>query len=139
MKYIEKMGSVRILLSIVCILQLSKCITSMLCCLSVLFCATSDYPYGMVSPFLWSTWVHLPVFSGVRVTRSLVLCVCFVDRCLYFCAFFLLATVLSVLLFTDSDDPYGIFKLFFGHIVIDLIRTVLCRQHVLWSSYCSSF
>jgi hypothetical protein len=25
-----------------------------------------------------------PVFSGVRVTRSLVLCVCFVDRCLSF-------------------------------------------------------
>ena len=25
-----------------------------------------------------------PVFSGVRVARSLVLCVCFVDRCLYF-------------------------------------------------------
>jgi hypothetical protein len=25
------------------------------------------------------------VFSGVRVTRSLVLYVCFVDRCLYFC------------------------------------------------------
>jgi len=48
MKYIEKMGSVRILLSIVCILQLSKYITSMLCCLSVLFYATSDYPYGMV-------------------------------------------------------------------------------------------
>ena len=32
--------------------------------------------------------------SGVRVTRSLVLCVCFVDRCLSF--FFLLAIVLSV-------------------------------------------
>jgi hypothetical protein len=29
-----------------------------------------------------------PVFSGVRVTRSLVLCVCFVDRCLFFCTFF---------------------------------------------------
>ena len=29
-----------------------------------------------------------PVFSGVRVTRSLVLCVCFVDRCLSFCTFF---------------------------------------------------
>jgi hypothetical protein len=27
-----------------------------------------------------------PVFSGVRVTRSLVLCVCFVDRCLSFCS-----------------------------------------------------
>jgi hypothetical protein len=30
----------------------------------------------------------LPVFSGVRVTRSLVLYVCFVDRCLSFCLFF---------------------------------------------------
>ena len=28
-----------------------------------------------------------PVFSGVRVTRSLVLCVCLVDRCLSFCTF----------------------------------------------------
>jgi hypothetical protein len=28
-----------------------------------------------------------PVFSGVRVSRSLVLYVCFVDRCLSFCAF----------------------------------------------------
>jgi len=26
-------------------------------------------------------------FSGVRVTRSLGLCVCFVDRCLSFCPF----------------------------------------------------
>jgi hypothetical protein len=28
-----------------------------------------------------------PVFSRVRVTRSIVLCVCFVDRCLSFCTF----------------------------------------------------
>ena len=28
-----------------------------------------------------------PVFGRVRVTRSLVLCVCFVDRCLSFCTF----------------------------------------------------
>ena len=28
-----------------------------------------------------------PVFSGVRVTRSLVLCVCFIDRCLSFSPF----------------------------------------------------
>jgi hypothetical protein len=28
-----------------------------------------------------------PVFIGVCVTRSLVLCVCFVDRCLSFCTF----------------------------------------------------
>jgi hypothetical protein len=26
-------------------------------------------------------------FSGFRVTRSLTLCVCFVDRCLFFCIF----------------------------------------------------
>ena len=28
-----------------------------------------------------------PGFSGVRVSRSIVLCVCFVDRCLSFCPF----------------------------------------------------
>ena len=39
----------------------------------------------------------LPVVSGVRVTRSLVLCVCFVDRCLSFWSFIHLAIVLSVL------------------------------------------
>ena len=54
-----------------------------------------------------------PVFSGVRVTRSLDLYVCFVDRCLSFCTFFL-AIVLSVLLrYTSSDCSFGIFKLFF--------------------------
>jgi hypothetical protein len=54
------------------------------------------------------------IFSGVHVTRSLVVCVCFVDRCLSFCTFFF-AIVLSVLGFTDSDYPFGItiFKLFF--------------------------
>ena len=54
------------------------------------------------------------VVSGVRVTQSLVLytfCICFVDRCSF--VRFLLATVLSVLLrYTDSDYPFGIFKLF---------------------------
>ena len=54
-----------------------------------------------------------PVFSGVRVTRSLVLCVCFVN-----CPFvlFLLAIVLFVLLrYADSNYPFGIFKLFFNN------------------------
>ena len=52
------------------------------------------------------------VFSGVRVTRSLVLYACFY---ILVCPFvlFLLAIVLSVLLrYTDSDYPFGIFKLF---------------------------
>jgi len=72
-----------------------------------------------------------PGFSAVRVARCLVLCVCFVDRCLSFCPFFLLAIVLSVILihcivchsdslyclsillrFTVSDYPFSIFKHF---------------------------
>ena len=55
-----------------------------------------------------------PVFSGVRVTPSLVLYVCFVDRCLSF-VLFLLDIALSVLLrYTDSGCPFGIFKLLFA-------------------------
>jgi hypothetical protein len=51
------------------------------------------------------------VFSGVRVTRSLVLCVM---SCRSLFVLFLLAIVLSVLLrFTDSDYLFGIFKLVF--------------------------
>ena len=54
--------------------------------------------------------------SVVCVTRSLVLCVYFVDRCL---SFIFLAIALSVLLqFTDSDYPFDIFKLF--HIILHL-------------------
>ena len=41
--------------------------------------AETAYPSGAPS--------SPPVFSGVRVTQSLVLCVCFVDRCLSFCTF----------------------------------------------------
>ena len=52
-----------------------------------------------------------PVFSAVCVTRPLVLFICFVDCCLYFCTFSL-AIMLSVLRYTDSDYPFGIFKLF---------------------------
>ena len=50
-----------------------------------------------------------PLFSGVRVTRSLVLYVCFVDRCLSFCTFSFGHCVL--LWYTVSDCPFGIFKL----------------------------
>ena len=97
----------------------------------------SDYPLGifrlvllnkLISVFLeintmdvtsgaWTAYPSgapkfTPGFSWVCVTRSLVLYVYFVDRCLSFCPF-LLAIVLSVLLrFTDSDYPFGIFKLF---------------------------
>jgi hypothetical protein len=51
------------------------------------------------------------ILSRVRVTRSLILCACFVHRCLSFCHF-VLVIVLSVLRFTDSYYPFGSFKLF---------------------------
>ena len=53
--------------------------------------------------------------ESVRVTGSLVLCVCFVDRVCPF-VLFLLVIVLSVLLrYADSDYSFGIFKLFLSH------------------------
>jgi hypothetical protein len=97
-----------------------------------------------------------PVFSGVRVTRSLVLYVCFPDRCLSFCAFsfghcvvcssiygfwfplwylrlffdirFLIAPLVSssVLRYTVSDCPFGIFKLFLWT-TENRVRSNYCR------------
>ena len=55
-----------------------------------------------------------PVFSGVRVTRSLVLCACFVDRSLSFCTF----SFGLLLRYTDSYYPFGIFNLFLSEIRI---------------------
>jgi len=53
-----------------------------------------------------------PIFSCVHVTRSSVLCVCFVDRCLSLVLFLLAIVFFVVLRITDSDYPFGIFKLF---------------------------
>ena len=50
------------------------------------------------------------VVSGVRVTRSLALCVCFVDRCFSFCTWPLCFLFLFDL--RDSAYPFGIFKAF---------------------------
>ena len=55
------------------------------------------------------------VFSGVRGTRSLVLYVCFVDRCFPFRTF-LVAIVLSVLRYTVSDCPFW------------YLQTLLCQS-----------
>ena len=57
--------------------------------------AGTAYPSGALE--------FTPVFNGVRVTQSLVLYVCFVDR--------VLGIVLSALIrFTESDYPFGIFN-----------------------------
>jgi len=60
---------------------------------------------------LIKTYLCMLSYSGVPVTRSLVLYVCFVDRCLSLCTF-LLAIVLPVLpQYTNSDYPFVISKL----------------------------
>ena len=73
----------------------------------------------------------LPDFSGVRVTRSLVWCVCFVGR---FLSFILLVIVLSVLQFTTSGYPFGIFKLFLCKSYVPL--WVCISVMTLWSLLC---
>ena len=54
----------------------------------------------------------LPVFSGVRVTRSLVLCVCFVDRPLSFCTFSLGHYIVCSSSIYGLWLPSDIFKIF---------------------------
>jgi len=90
-----------------------------------------------------------PVLSGVRVTRSLVLYVCFVDRgscysifsfmcmfCTVVCPFvlFLLAIVLSVLLRFRSFCPFS-----FGHCVVcSSIYGAICT-FFFWPLFCLFF
>jgi hypothetical protein len=52
-----------------------------------------------------------PVFSGVRVTRSLVLYVCFLVRCLSFCTFSFDHCVFCSSSIYGFWLPFGIFKL----------------------------
>jgi hypothetical protein len=63
------------------------------------------------------------VLGGVRVTRSLVACVCVVDRCLSFCTFSFVHCIL--LQFTDSDYIFGIFKLFLYFCRIKLVSLLI--------------
>jgi hypothetical protein len=102
------------------------------------------------------------VFSGVRVTRSLVLCVCFVDRCLSFCPFFsvplcclsffeLRIQIISSgifkfvsLLFGTSDCCQNVIFIFFRHCVIhhdceddkpfQLIELICCIRENRWDN-----
>ena len=71
-----------------------------------------------------------PVFSGVCVTRSLVLCVIFVD-CVCSLVLFVLVIVLSVLLrYTDSDYLFGIFKLFLSFCTFSFGHCVVCSSSI---------
>jgi hypothetical protein len=75
--------------------HICKAVTSEYCLLLPKYNAMNDtFPLSGRMPLLeqevLTLLVHISaplVFSGVRVTRSLVLCVCFVDCCLSFCPF----------------------------------------------------
>ena len=66
-----------------------------------------------------------PVFNGVRVTRSLVLCSCFVDRCLSFCPFSFGHCVVC------SDYPFGIFKRY-----LNKTSLILFQKYMYCSCLC---
>ena len=71
-----------------------------------------------------------PVFSGVRVTWSLVLYVCFVDHCLSFCTFSFGHCVVCSSSIYDSDYPYSIFKVLLHPLTkVNFwpVRTVSCN------------
>ena len=139
--------------------------------LQIVVCLQRGSCYSIFS-FICMFCRSLFVFSGVCVTRSIVLFVCFVDRCLslvgfvlldlqfymyvlqivvclqwgscysifsficMFCRslFFSVAIVLSVLLrYTDSDYPFGIFKLFLRivHSIINIYKPPCqCRYKI---------
>ena len=66
------------------------CFVSVLCLVFPMLLTRLTRRVPLVEQELLTLLEHLSaptVFSGVRVTRSLVLYVCFVDRCLSFCTF----------------------------------------------------
>ena len=79
--------------------------------------------------FLLEHLSSLPVFSGVRVARSLVFCVMF---CWSLFVFFRLAIVLSVLLFTAFDYPFGVFKLLL--IIMKMLYRRCSQVYVSWDN-----
>ena len=71
------------------------------------------------------------VFGGVRVTRSLVLYVYFVDRCLSFCTF---SFGHCVVCSSDFDYPFGILKLFLWSLTLCInLKLVASRELKLLS------
>jgi hypothetical protein len=98
----------------------------------------------MINAWERNIWISefTPVVSGVRVTRSLVLC--FVDLCLSFRTFSCgHCVVCSSSIYTDSDYPFGILWplrcLFFFDIRILITPLVSCGHCVACSSWIYGF
>jgi hypothetical protein len=108
---------VDVISTIICIfvLWLLAIIVSVLRLAALIYSVYSDYCYMMSHdrnslPFR-STWAH-PRFSGINVTRSLVLCICFVDRCLSLFCYCVVCLLLALYPFTSFAYHFGVFKSF---------------------------
>ena len=73
-----------------------------------------------------------PVFSGVRVTRSLVLYVCFVDRCLSFCSLSFGHCVVCSSLIYGLWLPLWYLQTLFVHNFIIMVFNILDEGHPLY-------
>jgi len=89
-------------------------------------CVTNDHGYV---PFFINT--STLVFSGIRVTRSLALCVCFVDRCSSVCS-------LSFDHYVVCPSIYG-FWLPPWYLQTLLVLFCFFLSFILWSLHCVSF
>jgi hypothetical protein len=85
--------------------------------------------------------------SGVRVTRSLVLCVCFVDRSLIFCIFFFwplcclsfFDLLLLVTPLVSSNYSYARVMSRFGRAFLHIVRTEMFGSFMFQSYFNHTF
>ena len=74
--------------------------------------------------------LRLPqVFNGVRITQSQVFCVMFCRSLFVLLSFFYWPLCCLLLLFTDSDCPFGIFNLFYSSNLL-ICAYVRYTQHI---------
>jgi hypothetical protein len=107
--------------------------------LSLSWCDIPELLFHVRELLLVTKHLNSPlVFSGICVIRFLVLCVCFVDCCLSLCSFHFTIVLSVLLLFTDSDYPFGIFWplccLFFFYLQILITPLVSFGHCVVCSS-----
>ena len=85
-----------------------------------------------------------PVFSEVRVTLSLVLCVCFVNRCLYFflwslCCLYFFNLTIPITHLVSSNSSYQIFTDFYKSCIAESVVNLTSHWSIrcfLWCYFC---
>jgi hypothetical protein len=97
------------------------------------FVTRLTWPVPLVEQELPTHLSSPPVFSGVHVTQSLVLYVCFVDRCLSFCTLSFGHCVVCSCWYTDSEYlPLVSSNSSYSDLVINLKLVFLSK--IMWSN-----